>query len=136
MISLKELRIGNLVKCTVHLPIGFNRPPLFTSRITEIRDAYVETDEGIHKYRDIAPIELTEDILLKSGGNKVSDNEIIFENENRSANIEDFSLIIDSGKYYLSNKHSKELSIPIESVHQFQNIYYALKGKDINIVLS
>jgi len=135
MIDSRELRIGNFVKCTVHLPIGYYRPDLSATKVSEIRDSYVETDTGIHKYRDIAPLALTEDILIDSGGKKVSDNEISFVNNEGTENVENFSIIKDSDKFYLSSSDGKELSIAIEYVHQFQNIYFDIKGKEIKLVL-
>lgn len=113
-------------------PIGYNRPSIIVARISEINENSVEINKGIYRYRDIAPIFLTENILINSGGNKVSDKEISFKDKNKIPTSEDFSVVIDSDKFYLNSKDYKDLSVNIESVLQFQNIYYDLKGKEIS----
>lgn len=133
MIRPKELRKGNMVRCLVRLPIGFNSPVLAHSQIVELREDIVETTEGFYKYKDIAPIILTEDILLKSGGVKAKDNLIIFDSKNDE--IPDVYLVLEFGKFYAGNQDGIKFSIPVESVHHFQNLYYVLTSKDINIVL-
>lgn len=133
MIKEEELRKGNVVKCLTRLPIGFNTPLLAHSEIVELRTNVVETNEGFYKYRDIAPIVLTEAILLKSGGQKKSDTEITFIDYD--TDIPDLNLKIEGEKFYLSDEDGEKYSVPIESVHHFQNLYYALKKKEINIQL-
>lgn len=133
MVDSKELRKGNYIKCTVHLPIGYNKPKTIYTKITEIRDGYVETDSGIHKYSEVDEIELTENILLNSGGKKISDNEIIFGDSDNDNTII-ISITEDSGKFYLE-ENGEKYSVPIESVHHFQNIYFDLMGKEIEMAL-
>ncbi|MDL2290284.1 hypothetical protein LJB95_02650 [Paludibacteraceae bacterium OttesenSCG-928-F17] len=134
MINEKELRKGNIVKCLTRLPIGFNNPVLAHSEIVELRDNTVETNEGYYKYRDIGPIPLTEEILLNSGGQKKSDNEIIFADYN-NLDIPDLIILVEGEKFYLSSESGGIYSVPIESVHQFQNLYYAIKSKEAVIKL-
>jgi len=134
MIDPKELRKGDYVKCTVHLPVGYYRPSFPYTQVVEVKDSYVETDDGSRKYRDIAPIPLTEQILLNAGGIKKGENEIVFTDTD--TNTPDLILFHDSEKYYLgSEKEANKFSIPIESVHQFQNLYFDLMGKDIRMNL-
>jgi len=135
MIDSKELRKGNMVRSVVHLPVGYHISELPHAEITEIKDIYVETDEGPRKYREIDPIPLTEEILLKAGGVKNEDNEIVFTDTDTST--PDVSVLSDSGKFYLGSELHKvdKYSIPIDSVHKFQNLYFDLMGKDIQIKL-
>ncbi len=133
MINSRELRRGNLVKCLVHLPIGFNIKKLFHSEIVEIRCDTVETNEGFYKYRDVAPLPLTEDILLKSGGKKNESHTIVFESSN--TDIPDLYIFNDMDSFYLCTEHGDKISKEIESVHHFQNLYYAIRGREIEITL-
>ena len=134
MIDEKELRKGNIIKCLTRLPIGFNNPVLAHAEIVELRTSTVETNEGYYRYKDIGPIPLTEEILLKSGGQKKSENEIIFADYN-NLDIPDLTLIIEGEKFYLSTENGGIYSVVIESVHHFQNLYYAIKKKDVTINL-
>ncbi len=133
MIETKELRIGNLVKCTVHLPIGYNRPVIWVADITEVKESSVETNHGNHKLRDIAPIPLTEDILVKCGGEKLSDTIFVFKDT--ETEHPEFHILISTDKFYLCTENGNKLSIPIESVHHFQNLYYVIRGKDVKLTL-
>lgn len=134
MIDSKELRKGNYIKCTVHLPVGYTKPKTFYTRITEIRENYVETESGIHKYSEINEIRLTEKILLDSGGKKISDSEIIFGDKSNNSNAPIISITMDSNEFYL-DENGEKFSVPIRNVHRFQNIYFDLTGKEVNIVV-
>lgn len=131
MINPRELRKGNLVKCISHLPVGFNRPKISFSKIFEVRDTSVDTNSGIHKYKDIAAIELTEDILLHSGGKKTEDEKIVF-NDSDIYNPDIF-LTKYEGDFYLCTPDGSRYSVPIKFVHHFQNLYYELKRKEVKI---
>lgn len=135
MIDPKELRKGDYVSCTVHLPVGYYKSGVPFTQITGVKDGYVETDDGTRKYREIAAIPLTEQILLNAGGIKKGENEIVFTDTDTST--PDIILFHDADKYYLGSEQDRinKFSIPIESVHQFQNLYYDLMGKDIRINL-
>jgi len=101
--------------------------------ITEIRQGSLETNHGTHKLKDVAPIPLTADILLKNGAEKVDDSLLIFKETETERPA--FYILISDEKYYLSTEDKKKITIPIESVHQFQNLYYAVRSKDVNIKL-
>jgi len=133
MIDGRELRKGNIVRCLVHLPIGFYTPSLPYTEITEIKNGYVETSVGTDKYKDIAPVELTPDIILRSGGKRESDNSFIFSAD--MDNIPDVYLLQDGDKFYLCNKNKEIYSISIESVHHLQNMYFSLTGIDLKVIL-
>lgn len=132
MIDMRELRKGNMVKCLSHLPIGYHVSSYPYTEIYEIKDSSIETEAGTHKYKDVAPIPLTEELLIKAGGLKLNENEYIFRDG--ETDIIPVNLALESGLFYLGNKDNKQ-SIVIASVHQFQNLYYAIKGKDVLIKL-
>lgn len=127
MIDPRELRIGNIVKCVSHLPIGFNAPGLAFSQIKEVREDQLETNEGFYKYRDISPLPLTEEILINSGGIKNEHSLIKF------TGITDIFILNDFGQFYLASPTGEKRSVEIDSVHHFQNLHYSLTGQDIRI---
>lgn len=133
MITPQELRKGNVVRCLVRLPIGFNTPVLAHSEIVELREGVANTTEGFYNYKDIAPIDLTEEILLKSGGMKAQDELIIFQSNDED--IPDVYIVSEFGKFYAGNKESGKFSVPIKSVHHFQNMYYSLTTKEVHIII-
>jgi len=133
MIKASELRKGNLVKCVRHLPIGFHTPALSYAEITEIRDDGVETDEGVHKYRNIGPIKLTEDILVKSGGIKKDTNLLIFDKI--GINSLELTFIEDYGIFYLVDEKQTKISAAVEYIHHFQNLYFFLTRSEVRIVI-
>lgn len=134
MINETELRKGNIVKCLVRLPVGFHRPMLAHSRIVELRENVVETNEGFYKYTDIDPIPLTEELLLKSGGEKCGDDKIAYTFKDEDA--PDIFILQEDDSFYLSDKDDKKkYSIKISSIHHFQNLYYALRKKEVVINL-
>jgi len=111
MIEARELRIGNYVK---HFENGIvltvGRTVAFKTPTNTIR---VNVD-------DLDPIPLTEEWLLKFGFSK-NENRNVFENQVMLIYKQDgvfwFDLISDS--------------VCIENVHQLQNLYFALKGKEL-----
>lgn len=131
MINMQELRKGNMVKCLSHLPIGYYMPSYPHTEVLEIKDTAVETEAGTHKYREIAPIPLTEEIILKSGGIKTDQTYIFKNNETDPLPV---SILMDGGQFFLEIKNEK-YSISIDSVHHLQNLYFALKGTEIKINL-
>ena len=131
MIRPRELRIGNLVKCVRHLPIGFHAPALSYSEIVEIREGSLELNEGVYKYRTISALKLTEQILLNSGGVKGDDEQIRFETHKSHYPV--LTLIHEGGFYYLSDGNNNKLGVHFDSVHHFQNLYYTLVGSEVAI---
>jgi len=131
MIDIKELRKGNLVRCLSHLPIGYHPSYLPITEIFEIKEGYVETSGGSHRYRDIAPVPLTEEILLEAGGVASENNTILFTEEEAPFSL---SFQKDIDKFYLLVNGERH-SVGIDSVHYFQNVYFFLKGKDIDMKL-
>ncbi len=131
MIEAKELRVGNKVTFTIHLPIGYYHPIPAITEITEIESGNVQSTHGAYKYHDIAPVPLTETILVKCGGKKSGENLYIFEDEDKD--IPALLVLLSDDKFYLSTEKMDKLSVPITSVHHFQNLYYMLKGKNIDV---
>lgn len=129
----KDLRKGNIVRRLVHLPIGYYTPTLPYAEITEIKGSLVETTMGTDKYDEIAPIDLSMDILSRSGGTKHSESCIIFDTDN--PDLPHIYLLLEADKFYLSNESKEKYSMPIEFLHHFQNLYFDLTGNELKVIL-
>lgn len=126
MIKPNELRIGNWVKA----PATYDKTPQDYKSVFQIKGIklgaiYVEREKEtdyieIHK---IEPIALTEEWLLKFGF------------KNRSGiwqNSSEFSLEYGESNYDIGKGWRYGFfSFKIKSVHQLQNLYFALSGKEL-----
>lgn len=121
-----ELRLGNLALNSSNESVI----------VLEISKTLVKTTpDDLHLISELKPIPLTEEILLKCG----------FEINGkyyRSKYIQDsIKLIYDFNQRVLYFKYKGEFSpmiqIPraIESLHELQNIHYALTGKELEVYL-
>lgn len=131
MMNSRELRIGNIIRCTHHLPIGFRVPLMIHTSVTEIREGMVGTTEGFYKFSDIAPISLTADIVTKIGAKSISETEYVLSKS--IENEPDIYLLKEMNEFYLSTDKGGKCSIAVKNLHQLQNLCYALTGKDLNI---
>lgn len=123
MIDKHELRIGNIV-------------PLWKGQIGVIKElhhdvAFVMWNSVVHVmfYKDISPIELTEDILLKWGFEK-HDNGSLQSDINYG-----ITLWSKNGSVVRLYYESDEFGQEIETLHHLQNLYFALTGKELQIDL-
>lgn len=135
MIQAKELRIGNWV---------INRERYWSGKSTQFRDfdanvleifedkLKINVDMEYQDYSCIHPIPLTKDILLKCGfKDRASFNEVIFESA-----FTHYSIILMNEKYHLHCEDEDEhFNFRIESLHQLQNLYFALTGKELEVEL-
>lgn len=119
-----ELRIGNLIE----QPNGINTVFLIDD---------FEGEESVNSFyiKDISPITLTEEWLIKFGF--VQDKEQSDFPESRLWFKEALQYIIrDKDSEYLSKQRAHYFGYPIENeikyVHQFQNLYFSLTGNELN----
>ena len=101
----KELRIGNYILFGV-----INEPIKITGGI----------DEKNTTIQMAKPIPLTEEWLLKFG----------FSKYGRLNTNDNFKLIYD---YDLSTFYLDDIGLELKHVHQLQNLYFALTGKELTI---
>ena len=124
-----DLRIGNWVK--VNDPIfGVN-----TYKVATIRDNGIITlnDNMSCLVDNIEPIELTEEVLVKIGFKKFVKS---FRMELSGCRLDYF---IDK-TLYIYKKHTnccliKDLEIKCEYIHQLQNSFFLLTGKELEVEL-
>ena len=139
MISANELRIGNIVKdadgniCTIR-SIDSERSYTYKNVI------YIGTASVfIHKYNgttgkwieSLSPIHLTEELLLKCGFTDIS-------------SYKDFRLVINEDLYIdVSLRKNVNAYVSVSEIdiinviylHQLQNLYFAITGKELEVKL-
>ena len=130
MIQANELRIGNLVKCTGLGDTYLDRKPYYGKEIFDISGifpAIVKLNLGFEAEQkvevdEIQPIPLTEEWLIRA------EFKPFLKDCSNSGNYILQSIIIHTRKsgYYLHNPVPK-----IKSVHQLQNLYFALTGQEL-----
>ncbi len=134
MINEKEIRTGNLYSTIRNLEVivkGYDTINKFV--IVGPIDANMDiTARNVNSiiFEDLNPIELTEARLLQLGFSKdektsfsiVSDKGAKFEWDEKNSQI----VLMDCSQGIIGQS--------IKYVHQFQNIYYYLTGKDLAII--
>lgn len=121
MVQKAELRIGNLIKANASF-IGY----LF---VTEITNDVVHTDKGeTLEFYQIQPVVLTPEVLINAGfvfGRKFCAED--FYDVKRKKDI--------FGDEVWEFKRNNESLINVVHFHQLQNLYYALSGQELSIVI-
>ncbi|MDR2009471.1 MAG: hypothetical protein LBQ22_03210 [Bacteroidales bacterium] len=130
----RELRIGNIVKCTGHLPIGFNSHKSLFTEIRELRYESVETAVGFYKYSNIVPVELDEEILLKcefEHEKNDTENSIFYSKSDFVVYKTDEGFGIDFGE----KEWDFFRKFRIKYLHELQNIYFDFTGRELYVNL-
>ncbi|TFD96692.1 hypothetical protein E2605_07685 [Dysgonomonas capnocytophagoides] len=132
-----EIRIGNLFTIS-----GF---PMYIEAI--FKDTVYLNFEGNEgdvweeNTKDLEPIPLTEEILIKAGATKIEDDHVYLMLQDAATHL----ILMKSGEHWypsieqepeFSNFDSNIVALNrIESVHQLQNLCFALTGEEIKIDL-
>jgi len=126
MITVKELRIGNIIEYKSKL-ISINGIPGEQGVFYSANDLY-DYGERMAYLKDCSPIPLSEEILLKCGFSR------FFEFSNADANYRIstmqryLTIGLLHGRYIANIYHQVE----IKYLHQLQNLYFALTGQELN----
>jgi len=126
-----ELRIGNLVNCTNHKHIQFFEIEMFYG-LSDFKPK-LEYEDLTISFHTCKPIPLTEEWLLKFGFENNSFDNFCYLHFNprmaiRFLNFNSAECEIIQDDKYISFKWKH-----IEYVHQLQNLYFALTGKDLSM---
>lgn len=116
-----ELRIGNII---------YHRG---TETIWSLSD-FERLNDGTYTVRDICPVPLTEEWIIKLGFKKIIGYYIeIDDNKNLELAINNDSCEIQYYVYF-RNKDSDDYCLlrkDLKYVHQLQNLYHALTGEEL-----
>lgn len=112
-----ELRIGNYVK----YPLNTNDNPLIVAGIVGNK-IFTDSYEGDSEC--FFPIPLSEEWLLKFGFEKVDIN---------NYKLGDYSILLAKNeiRFIICNYMEIPPSVKIKYVHEFQNLFFVLKGKEL-----
>lgn len=125
-VDAKELRIGNWIYCFNPNEKGY--PHNLTTQVT-LQHFKLMRDEG--NFNDYSPIPLTTEILEKCGfkleyGGQLPDY----------IQREGFMMYWYEEKLSANFGHVKQMDREIQYLHQLQNLYFALTGKELEINLT
>ena len=135
MINAKELRIGSRVEYRNEIAVVVNISErhigLYLGLIEE--EFSRRPNKTVVSVDEISPVELTEEILLKCGFEKKGDNwyDLKFKisdcesNEMFFGGLESDICLFTEG-YFSSNS--------VKYLHQLQNLYFAITGKEIEAI--
>lgn len=134
MINPQELRIGNLVE----IPVLSEDDTIFTEKIcadfgfapTHVNSSIIMDCERYKEDWAGRPIKLTEEWLLKFGFEKDEDGCLCHEYPDSNCKfyfVKDFIQVAKGYAAIFNYKH-------INYVHQLQNIYFALTGKELETI--
>lgn len=124
MINPKELRIGNIINSSGLAMVVLR---IYEDRVF-CHEYEPKTILEVPKDIDANPIPLTHEILEKAGGqfcDGLGSKWYIFVNNQYNVVID----LIGRG-YFIKDSHSE-----LQSVHQLQNLYFALTGEELEIKL-
>ena len=125
IIDPKELRIGNLIKARDINQFRIDEICLseYGEYIFRMYPAFPDKKSCIHLQVYMAePIQLTEEILLKAGFKKLNWGIVTYYNP-----------LFELDSNFVAR--GVDYNLKVETVHQLQNLYFVLTGKELEIKL-
>lgn len=123
MISVNELRVGNIISDISDI----------NYKVYRIGDViHVNKENGHLKYSQTKPIPLTKEWLINFGFEKINENEYEIKRAlcGHSFKLSEYGFSDNNlDGFYFDCGHPYDSLI--KSVHQLQNIYFALTGKEL-----
>ena len=119
MIKSNGLRIENYVSVFGNISIVSE---ILENKIGVKSDCGTPCEIDYYDYNEIEPIPITEEILLKCGFSK-------FKGDNSDCFLNDFETSCNMELLFWKGTEIKN----IKHLHQLQNLYFALTGKEIEI---
>lgn len=135
--KITELRIGNyiLIEGVPQRITGFipddNHTNLLEGTPSVVFEHFKYKRDYETEFTECNPIPLTEEWLLKFGFEKDGYN----DHKSYYYTLNGFKLNVDDGYLFLDNPNqlAEAKSIKIKHVHQLQNLYFALTGKELEV---
>lgn len=125
MIEPKDIRIGNLVDLYGH--------PLKVSTFSPDYCNF-EKFSGTADFEDIKPIPLTEEWLIKFGFEKGKYHTYkLYYGGGTKENGKHLTYVCESGNIELCRGHLTTADAAVHFVHQLQNLYFSLTGKELTV---
>lgn len=126
MIDAKELRIGNCIL--------LRGAPVMVAGIPNLYKLLILGEQYAVEVEKFGPIPLTEELLLKCcfAYNSIDD---CFDGLNLRVRIFGDSICAFIGFEVASGKKWYDANLEVKSLHQLQNIYFDLTGKELEIPL-
>lgn len=131
MIDPRELRIGNLIT-DIWAPDG----SAFEVVLLSSKYPIVKYGNNLSaNCRNLKPIPLTEELLVKAGFKKETNEYFLIKHE--YSNLLIFYSKIHNRFWYFADVERRQYNStkPIEYLHQLQNLYFALTGTELTIKL-
>jgi len=125
----KELRIGNIIH--QEASFLFDRSPEKTTTKAEYKEKdVIVTSEVLLNFNErfYEPIPLTEEWLLKFGWKEI--DEKLYCRRWRLKRVDIYKMV--SGDYPFYFRYNQE-DLQVKSVHQLQNLYFALTGEELTL---
>ena len=117
-VTYRELRLGNIVHYKNHIKVH-------TLRVTCLDEKKIKLGGCLRRYDQVIPVSLTKDILADWCGFAYNDVKDIY-------NKNGLKLRLNTEKYIVE-VHLCGKVREITSLHQLQNLYYAITGEEIEI---
>lgn len=130
MIQANELRIGNILLCGgIWVYITSINPHGVTVSKFGITNQHSEDGTGYVELLNLLDeIELTDEILLKCGFDKIGNSGLVGGITYQDANM---TLLFGQGDVVYFHVDTRYM--PINSLHQLQNLYFILNNKELEI---
>ena len=122
-----ELRIGNMVNDGVY-KLMWAKPAMPYEEANEMQYGVAKDNEfTFFKEKELEPIPLTEEWLVKFGAEKVNEISEYFDGEDMYS----YELYLDGAECLFDRKCNCQPYEHIKYVHQLQNLYFALTGEEL-----
>lgn len=136
MIDTKELRLGNIVQFGNRFIV---LDAITSGGVSEV-GGVVSTGNALHPYdrkfiplRDINPVLLTEDVLLKCGFERNEVNEEIYFRKYECFELLKFNENGDFAFICGDNLKGNYVNTRVDYLHQLQNLYFAIIGEELEV---
>ena len=131
MINANELRIGNYVS-------DYHASDSFMGKVKTLTHNRCYYGNFHSSYKDLKPIPLTEEILLKCGF-KIREITVLGATQKHYSDFRNIAIELLSDEYFMLGLHRGYETIEpirrVKYVHELQNLIYALTNEELQVEL-